>query len=79
VEQAELRLQEAVTETDTGLVIIDERLIHNIAKDTLKQIENRWSGTMLVLPSPKRAEADVEDYAAKLIRQAIGYHVRLKL
>ena len=78
-EEAELKLQEAVSETDTGLVIIDERLIHNIAEDMLKKIEDRFSGTMLVLPSPKRAEADVEDYAARLIRQAIGYHVRLKL
>jgi vacuolar-type H+-ATPase subunit F/Vma7 len=78
-EEAELRLQETVTETDTGLVIIDERLLHNIAEDMLKKIEDKWSGTILVLPSPKRAEAEVEDYAARLIRQAIGYHVRLKL
>lgn len=79
VEEAESRLQEAVNETDTGLVIIDERLIQNIAEDMLKKIENRWSGTMLVLPSPKPAKIDEEDYAARLIRHAIGYHVRLSL
>jgi vacuolar-type H+-ATPase subunit F/Vma7 len=38
--------------------------------DILKQV---------VLPSPKRPEAEVEDYAARLLRKAIGYHVRLRI
>jgi vacuolar-type H+-ATPase subunit F/Vma7 len=78
-EEAEKKLIEATGETDTGLVIIDERLLKNINEDMLKEIENNWNGTLLVLPSPGRPEAEVEDYAARLIRQAIGYHVRLKL
>jgi hypothetical protein len=32
-----------------------------------------------VLPSPERAVEEIEDYASRLIRRAIGYHVRLKI
>ena len=78
-EEAEKKLIETTGETDTGLVIIDERLLKNIDEDILKEIENRWSGTLLVLPSPGRPVTEAEDYAARLIRQAIGYHVRLKI
>jgi len=36
-------------------------------------------GILLVLPSPVKPPAEVEDYAARLIRRAIGYHVRIKM
>ena len=76
-EKAEQKLLEAVKETDAGLIIIDERLLHDIHEESLKKIEARWSGTMLILPSPAPVKAAEEDYAARLIRHAIGYHVRL--
>ena len=37
------------------------------------------TGILLVLPSPEKLPAEVEDYAARLIRRAIGYHVRLNV
>jgi V/A-type H+-transporting ATPase subunit F len=81
VEPAELeaRLLEVMESDKTGLIVIDERLIAGLAEDRLREIERAWHGILLVLPSPEKPPEEVEDYAARLIRRAIGYHVRLKL
>jgi vacuolar-type H+-ATPase subunit F/Vma7 len=68
-----------MTETETGLAIIDERLLQGIPGERLRELELGWHGILLVLPSPEKPPAEVEDYAARLIRRAIGYHVRLKI
>ncbi len=78
-------LKGTMEETGDGLVIIDERLLaggrenNGIPEERLKELEQRWPGILLVLPSPDRPPAEEEDYAARLIRRAIGYHVKLKL
>lgn len=76
---AEKILHAVVNEPDTGLVIIDERLLKEIGEETIRGIENRWNGILLILPSPERPEVEIEDYATRLIRRAIGYHVRLRI
>ncbi len=76
---AEITVRKIIREPDTGLVIIDEKLIKGIAEEKLKEIEKSWHGILVVLPSPERPDVELEDYAARLIRRAIGYHVRLKL
>ena len=71
-------LKRAVKDPETGLIIIDERLISS-SEEKLKEIEQAWHGILLVLPSPERPGAVIEDYASRLIRRAIGYHVRLNI
>jgi V/A-type H+-transporting ATPase subunit F len=73
------QLQRILSEPDIGLVILDERLTQKIPLEELRKFEKKWHGILLVLPSPERREIEIEDYAMSLIRQAIGYHVRLKL
>lgn len=77
--KAEESLFKIIGEKDTGLVIIDERLLSDIAEEKIRDIERSWHGIMLILPSPERTPAELEDYAARLIRRAVGYHVRLNL
>ncbi len=72
-------LEKIIREPDTGLVIIDERLVTGSAGERLREIEHAWQGVLLILPSPERPEVEIEDYAVSLIRRAIGYHVRLRL
>lgn len=72
-------LVKAVTDPGNGLVIIDERLISGMDEERLREIERNWTGVVVVLPSPGAGSAEVEDYAARLIRRAIGYHVRIRL
>jgi V/A-type H+-transporting ATPase subunit F len=78
-DEAEDMLKKAMNEPDYGLVVIDERLIAGMTEDRLRELEQAWNGILLVLPSPVKPPAEVEDYAARLIRRAVGYHVRLKI
>ncbi len=84
-QDAEAVLISTMGDTENGLVIVDERLLSDqressgVSEERLRELENQWQGILLVLPSPEKPEAEVEDYAARLIRRAIGYHVRLKL
>lgn len=79
VEEAEEVLKTVIAEPDTGVVVIDERLIKGINEERLRGMEERWYGILLILPAPERVGVEVEDYAMRLIRRAIGYHVRLNL
>ena len=60
------------------MIIIDERLTRGINTEKLREMEERWYGVLLILPAPERV-GEEEDYAVRLIRKAIGYHVRLNL
>jgi V/A-type H+-transporting ATPase subunit F len=77
--EAEEALKQTMAEPDNGLVIVDERLLQGMPDERMRELEQSWQGILLVLPSPVKPPAEVEDYAARLIRRAIGYHVRLKL
>ncbi len=78
-------LHRIMEEPENGLVIIDERLVGDgrepggAFEDRMRELERAWHGILLVLPSPVKPPVEVEDYAARLIRRAIGYHVRLKV
>jgi hypothetical protein len=54
-------------------------LTAGIDEERLREIEKGWHGVVVVLPSPVSTPAEVEDYASRLIRRAIGYHVRIRL
>ncbi len=75
--EAHAELITLMAEPDNGLVIIDERLVRGPVEELMREREDAWQGILLVLPSPERLAPEVEDYAARLIRRAIGYHVRL--
>ena len=72
-------LDSVMAEPDNGLVIVDERLMRGGLEERMREREQDWAGILLVLPSPEKLPAEVEDYAARLIRRAIGYHVRLNV
>jgi len=82
---AEETLQRSMADPDVGLVIIDERLMsrgqtgQGMSHERIQELEQAWHGILLVLPAPEKPPDNVEDYTARLIRRAIGYHVRLKL
>lgn len=70
-------LASAMADPDTGVLILDERLVAEIGEDQLLAMEQRWSGVLVILPAPDRGGLE-EDYAARLIRRAVGYHVRVR-
>ncbi len=77
--EAEAELDSLMAEPDNGLVIIDERLLRGGVEEQIRENEPDWQGILLVLPSPEKLAPEAEDYAARLIRRAIGYHVRLNV
>jgi vacuolar-type H+-ATPase subunit F/Vma7 len=78
-DEAEETLKKIMAEADNGLVIIEERLLSGMPEERIRELEHAWNGILLVLPSPVKPPTEVEDYAARLIRRAIGYHVRIKI
>ncbi|MBJ6725173.1 V-type ATP synthase subunit F [Geomesophilobacter sediminis] len=76
--EAEAALVRVAGEPDTAVAAIDERLLGGIGEDRLRALEKRWSGVLVVLPAPATTAESAEDYALRLIRRAIGYHVRMR-
>lgn len=77
--EAEGVILRIVDELEPGLMVIDERLLTYIPDDRLREIERGWGGILITLPSPMKPDVEIEDYVARLIKRAIGYHVRLRI
>ena len=76
--EAEDTLKRALEEPEAGVIVIDERLTKGINDERMREMEEKWYGVLLILPAPEKAVVEMEDYALRLIRRAIGYHVRLR-
>jgi len=78
-DEAEATIQQAMAEPECGVVVIDERLLAGMSEERFREMEQRWFGVLIVLPAPEKVEEEGADYAERLIRRVIGYHVRLTL
>ena len=76
---AEATLRQILADPDTSVAVIDERLLAGIPEERFREMERRWFGLLIVLPAPEKIGEEGEDYAERLIRRVIGYHVRLTL
>jgi vacuolar-type H+-ATPase subunit F/Vma7 len=72
-------IDEAIADSSVGLLVIDERVIGPQARENIREVERRWRGAVVVLPSPSKPGEPEEDDAHRLIRRAIGYQVRVQL
>lgn len=77
-EEAEATLKRVMADPESGVVVIDERLMEGIGEERFREMGKRWYGILIVLPAPEKG-VEAEDYALRLIRRAIGYHVRLQV
>jgi vacuolar-type H+-ATPase subunit F/Vma7 len=77
--EAAALLEQLMSDSGVGVIVIDERLIDAAVQDCLSRSERHWPGVAVVLPSPARNARPADDYAMRLIRQAIGYQVRVNL
>jgi vacuolar-type H+-ATPase subunit F/Vma7 len=72
-------LHEVLADPETSVAMVDERLLTGLTEERFKEIGARWPGVLVVLPAPEQRGAETgEDYALRIIRKAIGYHVRLQ-
>ena len=77
-EKAEEQLRQIMTDSDVGVIVIDERLVKAIDVKHYSALEKGWKGVMVTLPAPEREMVE-EDYLHRLIKRALGYHVRLQI
>jgi vacuolar-type H+-ATPase subunit F/Vma7 len=79
----EAELEELLLQCVAGrkfcLYVIDERLITEETEDKLREIERGLDLVFVIMPPPTRLEEQKEDYALRLLRRAIGYHIQLNV
>lgn len=76
-EQLPPELQSLLDDPGVGLVVVDERLATGAMQASLREMERRWPGLVVMLPAPREGARVGEDYVLRLIRRALGYQVRL--
>ena len=77
--ELEALLQQFVRKSEYGLFVIDERLVTESIENRLREMEKGMDLVFIIMPPPLKAEAKREDYAERLLRKAIGYHIQLNI
>lgn len=79
-EQGRERLEDLLAQRDVGVVLMEEGLYDGLPEDVRRQLGRRPLPMVVPFPEPtwgERAETP-EAYIVELLRQVIGYRVRLK-
>ena len=71
-------LRESMADARIAVIAADERLLGGIDPVRLRELKARWSGILVNLPAPAGAARLGEDELQRLVRRALGYHVRLE-
>jgi vacuolar-type H+-ATPase subunit F/Vma7 len=74
------RLDELLVTPDVGVVLMEEGLYDGLAEDIRRRLGRRALPMVVPFPEPAWAERPqgAEAYIVELLRQVIGYRVRLK-
>ena len=78
-EELEPLLRQFVPKPEYGLFVIDERLITASIDNRLREMERGLELVFVIMPPPLKRETPKEDYAVRLLRKAIGYHIQLNI
>lgn len=72
-------LQQFIQQTEYGLFVIDERLVTESIDNRLREMERGLDLVFVIMPPPFKMAGKREDYAMRLLRKAIGYHIQLNI
>jgi vacuolar-type H+-ATPase subunit F/Vma7 len=77
--QAQTRLLALAADPGAGILLVEEELFDRLPVEFRRELARRPLPLLVPFPSPRwqTAEAEVDGYIAELLRQAIGYRVRL--
>jgi V/A-type H+-transporting ATPase subunit F len=78
-EELEPLLHQFVQKPEYGLFVIDERLVTESIDIRMRELERGLDLVFVIMPPPLKMEAKREDYAVRLLRKAIGYHIQLNI
>lgn len=78
-QEARERMTELLAQPDVGVILVEHRFYDGLPDDLRRQIIRRPLPMVLPFPEPAWAEgpAPSETYIVELLRQVIGYRVRL--
>ena len=71
-------LEELCAKPEVGVVVIDARLAEVLDPVRLQELLRHWAGVLVTLPAPAGLESAGEDDLQRLVRRALGYHVRIE-
>lgn len=78
-EQAAERLRALLSRPEVGVLLVDERLHRRLSQELRGELGRRALPMIVPFPGPSWTERqDPGAYVLELLRQAIGYRVRLK-
>jgi vacuolar-type H+-ATPase subunit F/Vma7 len=77
--EAASALRNLLAQPDTGVVLVDESLHDQLPPELRRDLARRALPLVVPCPAPRwqGEEAGIDRYIAELLRQAIGYRVRL--
>jgi len=78
-EELETLLDQYVKKSEYGLFVIDERLVNESIENRIHAMESGLDLIFVIMPPPLKMKSKEEDYAFRLLRKAIGYHIQLNL
>jgi vacuolar-type H+-ATPase subunit F/Vma7 len=78
-DELEPLLEKFVRKPEYGLFVIDERLVTENIDSRLRELERALDLVFVIMPPPLKMEGKREDYAVRLLRKAIGYHIQLNI
>ncbi len=77
-EEAWAALVETCADATVGVVAVDARLQSQFDPRRLRELTDHWGGVLVTLPAPAGAERPEVDELQRLVRRALGYHVRIE-
>ena len=76
-EEAWTVLREVTDDPQVGVIAVDGRLLAAVDQGRLRELTARWSGVLVTLPAPAGIGPAEVDELQRLVRRALGYHVKL--
>jgi V/A-type H+-transporting ATPase subunit F len=70
-------LREAARDPQLGVIAVDARLLAGLDQVRLRELTAKWSGVLVTLPAPAGGGPPESDELQRLVRRALGYHVKL--
>lgn len=71
-------IQQACADPEIGVVAADSRLLETLDPIRLRELTERWPGVLVTLPAPADKRTPPSDELQRLVKRALGYHVRLQ-
>mgnify|MGYP003933021333 FL=1 len=76
--QAALEALRMLISLDYGIIAVNEALLDSIVEDLRREMRERDLPIIIPIPAPRAKVESGEDYIARLVKEHIGYYVKLR-